>query len=74
MRLRRVGSIRSTGSPIIQELIMISNRSKITTAVLLASLVALASCGNTIRGVGRDTASAVGATKSAAHNVAKAAQ
>ncbi|MCD2173289.1 entericidin [Rhizobium sp. C4] len=53
---------------------MISNRSKITTAVLLASLVVLASCGNTIRGVGRDTASAVGATKNAAHNVAKAAQ
>jgi predicted small secreted protein len=53
---------------------MISNRSAFTTALLLASLVALASCGNTIRGVGRDTANAVGATKSAAHSVAKAAQ
>jgi predicted small secreted protein len=53
---------------------MISNRSAFTTAVLLSSLVVLASCGNTIRGVGRDTASAVDATKSAAHNVAKAAK
>ena len=53
---------------------MISNRSAFATALLLASLVALASCGNTIRGVGRDTANAVGATKSAAHSVAKAAQ
>jgi predicted small secreted protein len=36
-------------------------------------LMVLASCANTIRGVGRDTASAVNATEDAGHTVKKAA-
>ena len=48
-------------------------RSVITVCTVIASLAVLASCANTIRGVGKDTANAVGATKGAAHNVARAA-
>lgn len=39
-----------------------------------AALLMLASCANTIKGVGRDTANAVDATQSAAHNVSRAAK
>lgn len=44
---------------------------KIGAACLL--LVGLASCANTIRGMGRDTANTVNATQAAGNNVAKAA-
>ncbi|MGV1857355.1 entericidin A/B family lipoprotein [Rhizobium rhizogenes] len=43
-------------------------------AVACAVLMLLASCANTIRGVGRDTANAVNATEDAGHTVKKAAQ
>jgi predicted small secreted protein len=56
-------------------------RTPIMTASTLAKigaacivLMTMASCANTIKGVGRDTASAVNATQSAGHTVAKAAQ
>ncbi|MFJ6323470.1 MULTISPECIES: entericidin [unclassified Rhizobium] len=43
-------------------------------AAACAVLMVLASCANTIRGVGRDTANAVHATQDAGHTVKKAAQ
>ena len=43
-------------------------------AVLIASTFALASCGNTIRGMGQDTANAVDATQQAGRNVENAAK
>lgn len=43
-------------------------------AGLLASAALLASCGNTIRGMGQDTANAVDATQSAGQNVESAAE
>ncbi len=42
-------------------------------AALLATMVSLSSCGNTIRGVGRDTANAVDATQDAGRSVDRAA-
>lgn len=45
---------------------------KIGVAVI--ALVSLTACGNTIRGMGRDTANAVNATQSAGNDVANAAQ
>ncbi|MGV3549659.1 entericidin domain-containing protein [Rhizobium sp.] len=45
------------------------NTSTKVAAALLAVLM-LASCGNTIRGAGRDTSNAVDATKAAANDVA----
>ena len=48
-----------------------------TTAKIAAALMvllALSSCGNTIRGVGKDTANAVNATQDAGRNVNHAAQ
>ncbi|MCM2293726.1 entericidin [Allorhizobium sp. BGMRC 0089] len=51
---------------------------KMKTVVAVASLLicatSLASCGNTIRGMGRDTANAVHATKDATQDVAHSAQ
>lgn len=38
------------------------------------ALVSLASCANTIRGMGKDTANTVNATQQAGHTVKKAAQ
>ena len=43
-------------------------------AAALAVLMVLASCANTIRGVGRDTASAVNATQDAGRSVDRAAK
>lgn len=40
----------------------------------LSALVALSSCGNTIRGVGRDAANAVDATQDAGRTVDNAAR
>ena len=48
------------------------NVSKIVLCCL--GLALLTSCGNTIRGVGKDTASAVNATQDAGRNVEKAAK
>lgn len=44
---------------------------KISAALML--LLALSSCGNTIRGVGRDTANVVNATQDAGRSVNRAA-
>jgi len=41
---------------------------------LLASVLLVSACANTIRGVGKDAANTVDATKSAGHRVAKATQ
>lgn len=43
-------------------------------AAILTTMVSLTSCGNTIRGVGQDTANAVDATQSAGHKVNRAAR
>jgi len=43
-------------------------------AALFATAAALSSCGNTIRGVGQDTANAVDATQDAGRNVERAAR
>ena len=43
-------------------------------AALFATMVTLSSCGNTIRGIGQDTANTVDATQSAGRNVGNAAQ
>lgn len=49
--------------------------SLITRLVILTALAAtLASCGNTIRGMGRDTANTVDATQDAGENVENAAK
>ncbi|ASY63408.1 hypothetical protein SJ05684_c19660 [Sinorhizobium sojae CCBAU 05684] len=41
--------------------------------VVLMALATLSSCGNTIRGMGQDTANAVNATEDAGRRVARAA-
>lgn len=48
---------------------------KILSAIAAATLltVALSSCGNTIRGMGKDTANTVDATQNAGHRVNRAA-
>ncbi|BCH54588.1 entericidin [Agrobacterium vitis] len=43
-------------------------------AALFVAAAALSSCGNTIRGMGKDTANTVNATQSAGNSVAKAAK
>jgi len=42
-------------------------------SIVLAALGALSACGNTIRGMGKDTANAVDATQDAGRSVEKAA-
>ena len=42
-------------------------------SIVFAALVALSACGNTIRGVGKDTANAVDATQDAGRSVERAA-
>ncbi len=41
--------------------------------IVLTALVLLSACGNTIRGIGRDTANAVDATQDAGRSVGRAA-
>ncbi|HVK90414.1 MAG TPA: entericidin [Mycoplana sp.] len=41
---------------------------------VLAVLLTLSACGNTIRGMGQDTANTINATEAAGKKVAKAAQ
>ncbi len=43
-------------------------------SIVLAALLALSDCGNTIRGMGRDTANAVDATQDAGRSVERAAK
>lgn len=43
------------------------------TAILLAALLTLSACGNTIRGMGQDMANTVDATQAAGENVDAAA-
>lgn len=45
-----------------------------TIAAVLVTVVSLSSCGNTIRGMGRDTANAVDATQDAGRSVDRAAR
>ncbi|TWD57826.1 hypothetical protein FB480_101580 [Agrobacterium vitis] len=45
-----------------------------TIASIVLMTAALSSCGNTIRGMGKDAASTVNATESAGNSVAKAAR
>jgi entericidin B len=49
-------------------------RSTFVAGIVIASVASLASCGNTVRGVGKDAAGMVHATKDATHDVAKAAK
>jgi predicted small secreted protein len=48
-----------------------TNSTSVIAAIFV--IVALSSCGNTIRGAGKDTANAVDATEDAARRVGKAA-
>ncbi|WP_097141053.1 entericidin domain-containing protein [Rhizobium subbaraonis] len=45
-----------------------------TICCVLAALLTLSACGNTIRGIGRDTANTVNATEAAGRDVARAAE
>ncbi|UPA23283.1 entericidin [Shinella oryzae] len=49
-----------------------TNLTKIS--IVFAALLALSACGNTIRGMGKDTANAVDATQDAGRSVERAAQ
>ncbi len=51
-----------------------TTRALATIAAILVTASTLASCGNTIRGVGRDTANAVDATQDAGRSVDRAAR
>lgn len=53
---------------------MSKSRSTVAFIIIGTAFLALTSCANTIKGVGKDTAGAVNATQSAAHNVARAAR
>ena len=48
-------------------------RTTATVAVMFAALVTLSACGNTIRGMGQDTANTVNATQDAGKRVDRAA-
>lgn len=50
-----------------------TKRTSLVILTALAATLALSSCGNTIRGVGRDTANAVDATQQAGRDVERAA-
>ena len=63
-----VNHIRHRGTPTMTA----KNLTKIS--FVFAALLALSACGNTIRGVGADTANAVDATQDAGNNVADAAE
>ncbi len=49
---------------------MQSYRTISKVAFVVATFALLASCGNTVRGIGRDTANAVNATKHAGQEIA----
>ena len=48
--------------------------SRLATIGVLAGVLIVSACANTIRGMGKDTANTVNATQSAGKNVAGAAQ
>ncbi|WP_313616783.1 entericidin [Agrobacterium sp.] len=50
-----------------------TSRKLATIVTVLAAVTALSACGNTIRGIGRDTANAVDATQDAGRSVDRAA-
>ncbi len=50
-----------------------SAKSVLSIGVVILSVVAFGGCANTIRGVGKDTASAVNATQDAGNRVGNAA-
>jgi entericidin B len=49
-------------------------KSIFVVAALATTMLSLTSCGNTIRGMGQDTANTVNATQDAGRRVEKAAQ
>lgn len=51
-----------------------TTRALATVAAILVTVTSLSSCGNTIRGLGRDTANAVDATQDAGRSVDRAAR
>lgn len=51
-----------------------STRFFATAAAVLVALVSLSSCGNTIRGVGKDVAGTVSGTQDAGRSVQRAAR
>ncbi|MDP9570771.1 UNVERIFIED_ORG: putative small secreted protein [Agrobacterium larrymoorei] len=51
-----------------------TTRALATVAAILVTVASLSACGNTIRGVGRDTANAVDATQDAGRSVDRAAR
>ncbi|MGG7517658.1 entericidin [Allorhizobium undicola] len=51
-----------------------NSRTIAVTAALLLTVTALSSCGNTIRGMGKDAANTVNATQDAGNRVEKAAK
>ena len=51
-----------------------SKRFAATTAAVFVALIALSSCGNTIRGVGKDVAGTVNGTQDAGRSVDRAAR
>lgn len=53
--------------------VIMTKRTSLVILTALAATLALSSCGNTIRGVGRDTANAVDATQQAGRDVERAA-
>lgn len=56
------------------EYINMTTRAFATVAAILVTVATLSSCGNTIRGMGRDTANAVDATQDAGRRVDHAAR
>ena len=50
---------------------MRNHRNVLKASLILVALAALTSCGNTVRGLGQDTANMVHATKQAGSDVAR---
>lgn len=57
-----------------QGFLQMHSKKIITIASIVLISAALSSCGNTIRGIGKDAANTVDATQSAGNSVAKAAK
>jgi entericidin B len=61
----------SESSRIFKGIIMRNHRNVLKASLILVALAALTSCGNTVRGLGQDTANMVHATKQAGSDVAR---
>jgi len=72
MRLSAGAAFAASERSYFQRNSTMTTTAKIGAALML--LLALSSCGNTIRGVGRDTANAVNATQDAGRSVDRAAR